>query len=201
MNKFTKHTGKVVALYQPNIDTDQILPKQFLKRVERSGYGAFLFYDKRFETDGTPKADFVLNNPRYADASVLLAGKNFGCGSSREHAPWALEDFGFRVIAASEFASIFYNNCFKVGLLPVILDEEIIADLTVRAETIENYRITTDLENLSISDNCGFQGNFAVDEFYRFCLLNGVDEIGLTMRFEDKISEYEKRRENPVLSK
>src|SRR5688500_15029487 len=160
MNKFTTHTGKAAPLYQANIDTDQIIPKQFLKSIERTGFGQFLFYDWRFDENGVEKTDFVLNQPKYRNASILLAGKNFGCGSSREHAPWALEDFGFRVVIASAFADIFYNNCFKVGILPVILEEEKIATLVKRAEEDENYRITADLENCRITDSNDLEFHF-----------------------------------------
>jgi 3-isopropylmalate/(R)-2-methylmalate dehydratase small subunit len=192
MNKFTTHTGKTVALYQPNIDTDQIIPKQFLKRIERTGYGEFLFYDWRFNADGTLKSDFVLNQPQYKDASVLIAGANFGCGSSREHAPWSLEDYGFRVVIASAFADIFYNNCFKTGILPVVLDEETVAKLAEKSK--ENYKLTVDLENQIITDNKGFKTSFEIDAFRRHCLLNGLDDIGLTLQNESKISEYETSR-------
>lgn len=196
MNQFKKHKGLVAPLYQANIDTDQIIPKQFLKSIERTGFGQFLFYDWRFDENGVEKADFVLNQPRYKNASVLLAGKNFGCGSSREHAPWSLEDFGFRVVIASAFADIFYNNCFKIGMLPVILDEEIVAKLVENAETIENYQMTVDLENCKISDEHGFETSFTVDEFRRYCLLNGLDDIGLTLQHETAISEFENERPN-----
>lgn len=194
MNKFTKHTGLVAPLYQANIDTDQIIPKQFLKSIERTGFGQFLFYDWRFDENEVEKADFVLNLPRYKNASVLLAGKNFGCGSSREHAPWSLEDFGFRVIIASAFADIFYNNCFKVGILPVILEEEKVAALVEKAETLDNYQITINLENQKVSDSQGLEIDFAVDKFRKYCLINGLDDIGLTLQQADKISNFEKIR-------
>ncbi len=192
MQKFTTHTGKTVALYQPNIDTDQIIPKQFLKRIERTGYGEFLFYDWRFNADGTLKSDFVLNQPQYKNASILIAGANFGCGSSREHAPWSLEDYGFRVVIASAFADIFYNNCFKTGILPVVLTEEIVAELADKSDG--NYELTVDLGNQIITDNQGFQTSFEVDAFRRHCLLNGLDDIGLTLQNETKISEFEQHR-------
>lgn len=201
MKPFIKHRGKVVSIFQPNIDTDQILPKQFLKRIEKTGYGAFLFYDWRFKPDGTPQPDFVLNSPHYKNASVLLAGENFGCGSSREHAPWALSDFGFRVIIAQSFADIFYNNCFKIGLLPVVLEEKTIKKLVARAETSESYFLTADLENLEIYDNEEFHAKFTIDEFRRRCLLEGLDDIDLTLQFEGQISEYEQHRKDwlPVI--
>lgn len=189
MKKFIKHTGKTVALYQPNIDTDQIIPKQFLKRIERTGYGEFLFYDWRFDADGSAKSDFVLNNPKFKDVSILIAGTNFGCGSSREHAPWSLTDYGFHAVIAPAFADIFYNNSLKNGLLPVVLSEEKVAELVNKSQ--ENYELTIDLENQTVSDNQGFQANFEIDEFRRFCLLNGLDDIGLTLQNEAKISKFE----------
>lgn len=200
MNKFTKHSGKTVALYQPNIDTDQILPKQFLKRIEKTGYGDFLFFDWRWNADGSPNEDFILNSPRYKNASILLAGKNFGSGSSREHAPWALADYGFRAVIAASFADIFYNNCFKIGLLPVVLDESIVAELVDKTGTIEDYSLTVDLANLKIFDGRSFRASFVIDDFRRECLLNGWDDISLSLRFEEKISEYEKQRPNWMIS-
>ena len=194
MNKFTAHTGIPVPLYQANIDTDQIVPKKFLLRVARAGFGEALFYDWRVSSDGTPNPDFVLNNPKYDGGSILLAGKNFGCGSSREHAPWALDDYGFRIVIASAFADIFYNNCFKIGLLPIILEEEKVAELVEKAESLENYQITVDLENQKVTDSKGFDESFAVDEFRKYCLINGLDDIGLTLQHADKISEFEKLR-------
>jgi len=194
MNRFTKHTGKTVPLYQPNIDTDQIIPKQFLKRIERTGYGEFLFYDWRFNSDGTSNNDFVLNNPKFKDASVLIAGANFGCGSSREHAPWSLTDYGFHAVIAPSFADIFYNNSLKNGLLPVRLSEETVGKLAEKSENPENYVLTIDLENQTVSDNFGFTADFEIDEFRKYCLLNGLDDIGLTLQNEAKISEYENRR-------
>lgn len=194
MRAFTKHTGLAAPLFQANIDTDQIIPKQFLKSIKRTGFGANLFNDWRFTNGGEPNPDFVLNQPRYAGASVLLAGKNFGCGSSREHAPWALAEYGFRVIVAPSFADIFYNNSLKIGLLPVILDEETIAKLIERCEQNEGYQITTDLEQNQVFDDYGFSVSFEIDEFRRYCLLNGLDDIGLTLQNENRISEFEDRR-------
>jgi len=194
MEKFTKHTGLAAPLYQPNIDTDQIIPKQFLKRIERSGYGEFLFYDWRFNSDGSPVADFVLNDEKYKEASILIAGANFGCGSSREHAPWSLMDHGFRAVIAPSFADIFYNNSLKNGLLPVALSEAEVAQLAKRAASPEGCRITVDLENKTVTDNAGFSATFDIDEFRRTCLLNGYDDIGLTLLHEDKITEYEQLR-------
>ncbi|HMS43610.1 MAG TPA: 3-isopropylmalate dehydratase small subunit [Pyrinomonadaceae bacterium] len=194
MQAFKKHTGKTAAIFQPNIDTDQILPKQFLKRITKNGYGNFLFFDWRFDEQGNEKPDFVLNQPRFRDASILLAGKNFGSGSSREHAPWSLADFGFRVVIAPSFGEIFYNNCFKIGLLPIILEENLVAELVEKTEKIENYLLTVDLEKLLIFNEKNFSVRFATDEFRRECLLNGWDDIGLILKFEDKISEFELKR-------
>ncbi|HEY8561854.1 MAG TPA: 3-isopropylmalate dehydratase small subunit [Pyrinomonadaceae bacterium] len=194
MNKFTKHTGLAAPLYQPNIDTDQIIPKQFLKRIERTGYGEFLFYDWRFNADGSANGDFVLNRPQFKDASVLIAGANFGCGSSREHAPWSLTDYGFRAVVAPSFADIFYNNSLKNGLLPIVLSEKQVAALAAKSQNRGNYRLTIDLENQIVSDDEGFRAGFELDEFRKFCLLNGLDDIGLTMQHEAKISEYENRK-------
>lgn len=194
MNKFTKHTGLAVPLFQANIDTDQIIPKQFLKSIKRTGFGESLFYDWRYLNDETPNPEFVLNEPRYRGASILLAGKNFGCGSSREHAPWALMQYGFRVVIAPSFADIFYNNSLKNGLLPVVLAEEKISELVRRARQIEDYRITVDLENQTVSDTRDYREEFAINEFSRHCLLNGLDDIALTLQYEPEITAYEKSR-------
>src|ERR1700704_4374 len=197
MQPFRKHTGVVVPLDKVNVDTDQIIPKQFLKRIERTGFGEFLFYDWRFSGDGKDHAkkagDFVLDAPRYAKASILVAGKNFGCGSSREHAVWALTDFGFRVIIAPSFADIFANNSLKNGLLTVGLNEEQVAEITCRAKEIDNYQLTVDLETLRVEDSRGFAATFTMDEFSRHCLLNGLDDIALTLQHETEIAEYETR--------
>ncbi len=194
MKAFKSHTGIAAPLNRANIDTDQIIPKQFLTRIERTGYGQFLFFDWRFDGNGNPTPDFVLNQDRFTGASVLIAGKNFGCGSSREHAPWALEDFGFRVIIAPSFADIFYNNCFKVGILPIALAEDVVAELASKAESTPGYRIGADLENQTVSDDSGFEATFDVDAFRRFCLINGLDDIGLSLRHESAISEFENSR-------
>ena len=191
MNKFIKHTGKAVPLYRPNIDTDQIIPKQFLKRIERTGYGEFLFYDWRFNSDGSTINDFVLNDPRYSGASILIAGDNFGCGSSREHAPWSLTDYGFRVVIAPGFADIFHSNSLKNSLLPVALSENDCAELAARAANVPNYSITVDLETQTVSDDLGFHAVFEIDEFRRHCMMNGLDDIALTMLNEDKITAFE----------
>jgi 3-isopropylmalate/(R)-2-methylmalate dehydratase small subunit len=174
-----------------NVDTDQIIPKQFLKRIERTGFGEFLFYDWRFAGDGTKKSDFVLHHLRYANATILVAGKNFGCGSSREHAVWALADYGFRVIIASSFADIFANNGLKNGLLTVTLTEGQVTEIMRRASDMANYRLSIDLEKLSVEDGQGFSATFEMDDFARHCLLNGLDDIGLTLQHESEIAAYE----------
>lgn len=194
MISFRIHTGLAVPLMRPNIDTDQIIPKQFLKRIERTGFGQFLFYDWRYRTNGEPDPSFVLNEPRYKGASVLLAGRNFGCGSSREHAPWALLDYGFRAIIAPSFADIFANNCMKNGILPVTLAEEDVNELARRAREEKDYRVTVDLEQGLVRDAAGFEAAFSIDEFRRYCLLEGLDDIGLTLRHEAEIASYEKSR-------
>ncbi len=194
MQAFTKHTGLVAPLDEPNVDTDQIIPKQFLKRIERTGFGQFLFFDWRFHDDGSDNPDFVLNRPQYRDASVLLARRNFGCGSSREHAPWALADYGFRVIIAPSFADIFYNNCFKNGILPIRLDDASVEELFQRTVKHPGYRLTADLESCTLSDEHGLSFRFEVESFRRQCLLHGLDDIGLTLVHEDKISAYERAR-------
>ena len=194
MESFTKLTGLAAPLDRVNADTDQIIPKQFLKRIERTGFGQFLFFDWRYEADGTtPNPEFELNQSQYSGAVVLITGKNFGCGSSREHAPWALADYGFKAILAPSYADIFYNNCFKNGILPVVLAEETIAMLLERGKTA-GYTMTVDLENQTVSDNQGFSQPFEVDPFRRHCLLNGLDDIGLTLQHEPDITAYESKR-------
>jgi 3-isopropylmalate/(R)-2-methylmalate dehydratase small subunit len=191
MKAFTKHTGRVVTMDRANVDTDQIIPKQFLKRIERSGFGEFLFWDWARNPDGSVIADFELNRPEANGGSVLVTRRNFGCGSSREHAPWALEDWGFRVIIAPSFADIFFNNCFKNGMLPIVLSEEQVEDLFQRAAKYPGYQLTADLESRTLSDDHGLKRNFEVEEFRRHCLLHGLDDIGLTLAHEKKIAEYE----------
>lgn len=191
MQPFRKHTGLVAPLDRVNVDTDQIIPKQFLKRIERTGFGQFLFYDWRFSADGLPNAGFVLHEPRYRDATILLAGKNFGCGSSREHAVWALADHGFRVVIAASFADIFANNSLKNGLLTVKLDDDRVAEVMRRARDLEDYRLSVDLDQLRVEDGRGFAAQFAIDDFARHCLLNGLDDIGLTLQHESEIAAYE----------
>jgi 3-isopropylmalate/(R)-2-methylmalate dehydratase small subunit len=194
MTPFRIHTGTAAVLARQNIDTDQIIPKQFLKRVERSGFGKFLFYDWRYLPDGRVDPSFPLNEPRAQGASILIAGKNFGCGSSREHAPWSLADYGFRVIIASSFADIFANNCLKNGLLPVVLNEDEIADLTRRTKETDGYQITVDLEQMTVAGADDFLVTFAISDFQRHCLLEGLDDIGLTLTHEKLIAEYEEHR-------
>ncbi len=193
MNSFTKHTGIVAPLDRANVDTDQIIPKQFLKRIERTGFGESLFFDWRY-IDGQPNPSFVLNKPRYQGASILVAGKNFGCGSSREHAPWALAEYGFRVIIAPSFADIFSNNCFKNGMLPIVLSDQDVAEITRRTVENEGYRLTVNLERQTIEDDHGLALKFAVGEFQKYCLLEGLDDIGLTLRHEDQITGFEQSR-------
>jgi 3-isopropylmalate/(R)-2-methylmalate dehydratase small subunit len=197
MKPFRVHRGLVAPLERINVDTDQIIPKQFLKRIERTGFGQFLFYDWRFGADGTKSAGFVLDEPRYAGASILVAGKNFGCGSSREHAVWALADFGFRVVISSSFADIFANNGTKNGFLTVRLKDEEVSELTRRAAEIEGYQITVDLEECEVRDDVDFRAKFVVDDFVRHCLLEGLDDIGLTLQHEAEITAYEARHALP----
>ena len=193
MNKFETFEGLVAPLFQTNIDTDQIIPKQFLTKIERTGYGAFLFNDWRFNPDGSLKTDFVLNDPRYEGASILVSGANFGCGSSREHAPWSLMDYGFRAVVAPSFGDIFFNNSLKNGLLPIRLDEKIIEGVVENAQALAGYTLAIDLANKTITDNQGLNTRFEIDEFRRYCLLNGLDDIGLTLKNEEKITDYEQK--------
>ena len=197
MKPFRVHQGKAVALDRVNVDTDQIIPKQFLKRIERTGFGEFLFYDWRRGQDGKPDASFPLNHPRHQGASVLIAGKNFGCGSSREHAVWALADFGFRTVIASSFADIFANNSTKNGFLNVTLREDEVAELMRRATQHEGYQVTVDLEQRKVYDQHGFSAAFQVDDFIRHCLLEGLDDIGLTLKHEAEIAAYEASHPSP----
>lgn len=193
MQPFIKHEGLVVPMDRSDIDTDQLVPKQFLKRVERSGFGKFLFFDWRYLNDDYEEnPSFELNQPMYRNATILLARRNFGCGSSREHAPWAIADYGFKVILASSFADIFYNNSFKNGYLPIKLSEELIDDLFERERMYRPYKLSVDLENCKITDEHDLDVQFEIDDFRRDCLLNGWDDIGLTLRYEDKILAYEK---------
>ena len=192
MQPFSKHTGLVAPLDRINVDTDQMMPKQFCKLLTREGYGKFLFYDWRYLPGEKPNPEFVLNWPRYKGASVLLARANFGCGSSREHAPWGVLDYGFRVVIAPSFADIFYNNCFKNGILPVTLPEKHVDELFRRVEQREGYRLTADLGNQTITDELGLKFSFEIDPFRKETLLKGLDDIGLTLEHEAEIAAFEK---------
>jgi 3-isopropylmalate/(R)-2-methylmalate dehydratase small subunit len=201
MQPFRVHQGRVAPLYRANIDTDQIIPKQFLKRIEKTGFGDFLFYDWRRRPDGQIDPEFALNQPRYSGSSILVAAKNFGCGSSREHAVWALENFGFRAVIAPSFADIFANNCVQNGVLTVVLSEEEAAELARRAEEIPGYRLTIDLEKKTVQDDRGFAAGFPVDESVRHRLLEGLDDIGLTLHHEAEIAAYEARHPLPTAAR
>ncbi|MGH9470241.1 MAG: 3-isopropylmalate dehydratase small subunit [Terriglobia bacterium] len=194
MRPFTTYTGLVVPLDRANVDTDQIIPKQFLKGLTRDGLGRALFYDWRYVEGEKPNPEFVLNRPRYQGASILLARANFGCGSSREHAPWALLDFGIRTVIAPSFADIFGNNCFKNGILPAALPDEQVSELFRRTASMPGYKLKVDLENGTLSDASGLSFPIEIDPFHRDCLLKGLDDVGLTLRFEDQITAYEERR-------
>ncbi|MBE3583988.1 MAG: 3-isopropylmalate dehydratase small subunit [Limnochordaceae bacterium] len=201
MRPFRVETGLVAPLDRANIDTDQIIPKQFLKRIQRTGFGEVLFYDWRYEPDGRPRPDFVLNQEPWKQASILLARNNFGCGSSREHAPWALADFGFRAIIAPSFADIFYNNCFQNGLLPVVLTEAQVDELfgKVRDAGKAGYWLTVDLERQEVRDESGWQVHFDVDPFRRQALLLGQDDIDRTLQYAAQIEQYEQAHPRPWL--
>jgi 3-isopropylmalate/(R)-2-methylmalate dehydratase small subunit len=192
MKPFTKQRGLVAPLDRVNVDTDQMVPKQFLKALTREGFGRTLFYDWRYLPGEKPNPDFVLNAPRYQGASVLVARANFGCGSSREHAPWALDDYGFRALLAPSYADIFYNNCFKNGILPVTLSDAEIDEIFRRTESEPGYELTVDLETQTVTDEAGLKLGFTVDPFRRDCLLRGLDDIGLTLRHDDRIAAYER---------
>ena len=193
MESFTKLKGIVTLLDLPNVDTDQIIPKQFLKRIERTGFGQYLFYDWRLLDGHELNPDFEMNQERYLGSRILVTRANFGCGSSREHAPWSLEDYGFRCIVAPSFADIFYNNCFKNGMLPVQLQEEQVEQIFQRVRQTPGYELTVDLVDQTIQSQDGLKFRFEVDGFRRNCLLNGLDDIGLTLQYEEKISEFERR--------
>ncbi|MHA7963447.1 3-isopropylmalate dehydratase small subunit [Paenibacillus sp. CAU 1782] len=193
MEPFKQLTGVVAPVDRVNVDTDAIIPKQFLKRIERSGFGQFLFYEWRFHENGDINAEFEPNKPRYEGASVLISRANFGCGSSREHAPWAILDYGYKVIIAPSYADIFFNNCFKNGILPIKLSEEQVEDLFQRTAQHEGYKLHVDLESKSLSDDFGLKLSFEIDEHRRQFLLQGLDDIGLTLQHEDKISAYEQK--------
>ena len=194
MKAFTKHTGTVAAMDRSNVDTDQIIPKQFLKRIERTGFGQFLFYDWRFDNEGNPIPEFELNQPKFSGTSILVARKNFGNGSSREHAVWALDDYGFRCVIAESFADIFYNNCSKNGVLPVRLTTDEVEHIHQQIAKRETYELTVDLEQLTVSDGESFNASFEIDDFRRQCFLNGLDHIALTLQHLDKIESFEAER-------
>jgi 3-isopropylmalate/(R)-2-methylmalate dehydratase small subunit len=196
MEPFKTLTSLAAPLDRTNVDTDQIIPKQFLKRIERTGYGDFLFFDWRQTPDGKPVPDFVLNDSRYKNAQILIAGKNFGCGSSREHAAWALSDYGFRVVIAPTFADIFFSNAGKNGIVLVRLSEENVEELLKNASTIPGYQLTVSLEEQTVADNRGFKSSFEVDPFRKFCLLEGLDDIGLTLRHAAALDKYEAQHDS-----
>lgn len=194
MRPFREHTGVVAPLDRSNVDTDQIIPKQFLKRIERTGYGEFLFYDWRYTPEGKPQPDFLLNKPEYGGASILVAEKNFGCGSSREHAAWALLDYGFRVVIAPTFADIFHTNAGNNGILLVKLLEAQVEELLWRAKRAPGYKLHISLVDKIVKDDQGFSTNFEIDDFRRTCLLEGLDEIGLTLKHDAEIAAFEQHR-------
>jgi 3-isopropylmalate/(R)-2-methylmalate dehydratase small subunit len=194
MEPFKTHTGVVVPFDRPDVDTDLIVPARYLKRVDRTGYGQLLFYSKRFLSDGAPDPEFVLNRPQYRGGSVLVAGRNFGCGSSREHAVWALQDYGFKTILAPSFADIFANNAAQIGLLTIVLPEARVRQIMETAGTREGYQLTVDLEAQTVTDGFGHRDRFEIDAFKKHCLLNGLDAIGLTLRHEAEITRFEATR-------
>lgn len=191
MEPFIKHTGLVGPVDRVNVDTDAIIPKQFLKRIERTGFGQFLFFEWRFTPKGEVIPEFSLNQPRYQGASVLISRANFGCGSSREHAPWAIQDFGFKVVIAPSYADIFFNNCFKNGILPIKLSEEQVEELFQRTAKQEGYKLSVDLESKKLTDDQGLDIDIEIDEHRRQFLLQGLDDIGLTLKHEADITAYE----------
>ncbi len=194
MEKFTKLTGRVAPLNRANVDTDQIIPKQFLKRIERTGFGEFAFFDWRYLEDGVPNPDFILNEARYQDASILVAGQNFGSGSSREHAPWALNEMGFWAIIAPSFADIFRNNCMQNGMAPIVLPQDDVDYIMGNALKGVGYKVTVDLESQTVTDDQGFSANFDFDPFRRNSLIKGLDDIGITLQNRDAIDEFEAAR-------
>ncbi|MGB8258923.1 MAG: 3-isopropylmalate dehydratase small subunit [Terracidiphilus sp.] len=198
MEPFRTLTSLAAPLDRANVDTDQIIPKQFLKRIERTGYGDFLFFDWRQTPEGAPVAEFVLNDPRYRGARILIAGKNFACGSSREHAAWALSDFGFRVVIAPTFADIFFSNAGKNGIVLARLSEEQVAELLHKAQTIPGYKVTVSLEAQTVTDEHGFKASFEMDTFRKYCLLEGLDDIGLTLRHAAALDSFETMHDEAV---
>ena len=194
MRPFKQHTGVVVPLDRSDVDTDQIIPARYLKRIERTGYGQFLFAAKRYRDDGTPDPDFVLNRPEYREGTVVVAGRNFGCGSSREHAPWALQEYGFRVVIAPSFGDIFANNAAQIGLLTITLPEERVRQILDTAAAREGYQLSVDLESQTVTDGFGRQDGFEIDGFKKHCLLHGLDAIGLTLQHDAEIARFEAAR-------
>jgi 3-isopropylmalate/(R)-2-methylmalate dehydratase small subunit len=195
MKPFRTLTALAAPLDRANVDTDQIIPKQFLKRIERTGYGEFLFFDWRRTTAGKQDSNFVLNDPRFKGAQILIAGKNFACGSSREHAAWALSDFGFRVVIAPTFADIFFSNAGKNGIVLARLSEEQVAELLTNAKTVPNYQLTVSLEDQTVTDSKGFKASFEIDPFRKFCLIEGLDDIGLTLRHQAALDKFETKHD------
>jgi 3-isopropylmalate/(R)-2-methylmalate dehydratase small subunit len=195
MKPFRRLTALAAPLDRTNVDTDQIIPKQFLKRIERTGYGEFLFFDWRRTATGEQDPNFVLNDPRYKGAQILIAGKNFACGSSREHAAWALENYGFRVVIAPSFADIFFSNAGKNGIVLARLSEEQVAELLNNAKTLPNYQLTVSLEEQTVTDGKGFKASFEMDPFRKFCLIEGLDDIGLTLRHEAALDAFETKHD------
>jgi len=196
MQPFRTLTALAAPLDRSNVDTDQIIPKQFLKRIERTGYGDFLFFDWRRTPTGEPNPEFELNDPRYKGTQILIAGKNFACGSSREHAAWALSDYGFRSVIAPSFADIFFSNAGKNGIVLARLSEEQVAELLHNAKTIPNYQLTVSLEDQTVTDSQGFRATFEIDPFRKYCLIEGLDDIGLTLRHEAALDTFEKQHDN-----
>ncbi len=192
MSGIKTHTGKAVALDRVNVDTDQIIPKQFLKRTEKTGFGQFLFNDWRYLADGTPNPEFELNQPENQGASIIVANDNFGCGSSREHAPWALEDYGFKVVIAPSFADIFYQNCLKNGMVPIKLEQEKVEYLLNEAKN-QPYQLTVNVEEATVSDDKGFKESFPLSDYWKKMLINGWDEIEITLQLDEQISNYEEK--------
>ena len=191
MDAFTNHTGKVVPYDMPNVDTDQIIPARFLKKIDRVGFGELLFYELRYEEDGSPKPGFILNQPQYAGGTILVSGPQFGIGSSREHAPWAIQQYGFRVVIAPSFGDIFRNNCYQNGLLPVMLDAAEVDTIIARAQEVQGYELTVDLEAQQVTDSLGLAASFDIDPFRKENLVQGLDDIGLTMQHETAIDAFE----------
>lgn len=191
MDAFTKHTGKVVPYDMPNVDTDQIIPARFLKKIDRVGFGELLFYELRYEEDGSPRPGFILNQPQYAGGTILVSGPQFGIGSSREHAPWAIQQYGFRVVIAPSFGDIFRNNCYQNGLLPVMLDAAEVDTIIARAQEVQGYELTVDLEAQQVTDSLGLVASFDIDPFRKENLVQGLDDIGLTMQHESAIDAFE----------